>query len=136
MGVNYSDEVVAAVCRRLAMGESLRSICSGKGMPDKSTWYDWLDTHEGLEALYRKALRRRADTHADEVVDIADQDSDPQRARVRIDARKWYAGRMNAPVYGEPSERSHGVDKDEAPAAVEVTVVDARVRPDDHADAE
>ena len=32
---------------------------------------------------------------------IADTDPDPNRARVRIDARKWWAAKVNPKKYGE-----------------------------------
>lgn len=47
------------------------------------------------------ARESRSDLHADEIVDIADNDPDPHRARNRIDARKWLASKMNAKQYGE-----------------------------------
>ena len=38
---------------------------------------------------------------ADEIVEIADTEPDPNRARVRIDARKWYAAKVNKKDYGD-----------------------------------
>lgn len=38
---------------------------------------------------------------ADDIIEIADVEDDPNKARVRIDARKWYAGKLNAKHYGD-----------------------------------
>jgi hypothetical protein len=43
----------------------------------------------------------QADTFADEVVSIADNDEDYQRARNRIDARRWAAKVINPQRYGD-----------------------------------
>ena len=51
--------------------------------------------------LYIRAQEIRADLLADEVVTIADDDPDPQRARNRIDARKWLASKHYSKRYGE-----------------------------------
>ena len=44
---------------------------------------------------------KRADLIADEIVTIADTDPAPNKARVRIDARKWWAAKVNPKKYGE-----------------------------------
>ena len=38
---------------------------------------------------------------ADEIVEIADTEPDPNRARVCIDARKWWASKVNKKDYGD-----------------------------------
>lgn len=50
---------------------------------------------------YMAARRDAADLRAEEILEIADTDPDPLRARNRIDARKWYASKLDPKVYGE-----------------------------------
>ncbi len=38
----YTEALAAKICRRLAEGETLRSICRGKAMPAISTVMGWL----------------------------------------------------------------------------------------------
>jgi hypothetical protein len=38
---------------------------------------------------------------ADEIIYIADTEPDPNKARVRIDARKWWASKVNKKDYGD-----------------------------------
>ncbi|ODS30490.1 MAG: hypothetical protein SCARUB_04392 [Candidatus Scalindua rubra] len=40
-------------------------------------------------------------------VEIADNEPDPQRAKVRVDIRKWVASRLNRNKYGERLEVNH-----------------------------
>jgi hypothetical protein len=48
-----------------------------------------------------RAREERADLVADEIITIADTETDPQKARNRIDARKWWAARVNPKKYGD-----------------------------------
>ncbi len=68
------------------------------------TFYKWLDSAEGRRERYTNARRRWADLMAEEVVDIADGAVDAHDATVRklrIDARKWVASRVNPDEWGE-----------------------------------
>lgn len=50
---------------------------------------------------YAYAQQVRAEILADEVIEIADEEQDSQKARNRIDARKWYASKMQPQKYGD-----------------------------------
>ena len=91
------------VCARIAGGESLRTICEDKDLPDRDTINRWLNTDNdgALCGQYARAREEQADFYADEIVTIADTEPDAAIARVRIDARKWYAGKLRPKVYGD-----------------------------------
>lgn len=72
-----------------------------EGMPSFSTIKAWLAQDSEFSAQYARAREGQADTLADELVEIADEEPDPQRARVRIDARKWYASKLQPKKYGD-----------------------------------
>ena len=38
----YTPELAAVICERFAEGETLRSVCRDKAMPDKATVLRWL----------------------------------------------------------------------------------------------
>lgn len=108
---DYTEEIAAAICERMADGESLRSICRDDAMPSKSSVFKWLRLHKSFADQYARALESRADSHADDLIDIADDPAlDPNDKRVRIDARKWVAARLRPKVYGEKT--LHGSDPD------------------------
>ncbi len=98
---SYGPEVAEQICARIGRGESLEAICRDEGFPDSSTVRAWLRVHEDFLANYTRAREDQADWFADEIVKIADTEEDVNRARVRIDARKWRAGRQKPKHWGD-----------------------------------
>jgi hypothetical protein len=47
-----------------------------------------------MAAQYARAREEQAETLVGEIIEIADLEPDTNRARVRIDARKWYASKV------------------------------------------
>lgn len=105
MPAEFSQEVFDAICERIADGESLRSICRDRDMPNRSNVFRWVDADEGLRDQYARAQKASAEADADEMKDIANRtlsgEYDPQSARVAIDALKWSAGKRNPKKYGD-----------------------------------
>ena len=113
----FSIELAAAICERIADGQSLKSICLSEGMPSKSAVYLWLTKHPEFVDMYTRAREDQADTLADEIIDIADDGSRDyikqedgrtvadhdhiSRARLRVDARKWIAAKLKPKKYGD-----------------------------------
>lgn len=100
---DYSEEIADTICTRLAEGESLKRICDDPAMPARSSVFLWLQKHPEFSDKYRQARLWQADTHADEIVDIADEAVDRDNApaiKVRVDARIWVASRMRPRSYG------------------------------------
>jgi hypothetical protein len=110
----YTPEVADRICDMLADGKSLRSICLLDDMPAQSTVCRWLAKDEEFRKQYAYAREVQADTLADEILDIADDGANDfmgedekyngdavQRSRLRVDARKWLAGKLKPKVYGE-----------------------------------
>ena len=133
---NYSQELAKDICDRLALGESLASICRDDEMPSHSIIYVWLRNHSDFLDMYTRAREEQAETHADEIVSIADEtpeltpvfDKDGNQVdlkldsayiqwqRQRIDARKWNAAKQRPRKYGE--RITHSGD-DTSPVVVE-----------------
>lgn len=90
------------ICIGLASGRSLKNILETEpGMPARQTVYQWLMNDSGFSDNYTRAREAQADYYADEIADIADTEPDANKARVRIDARKWAAGKLKPKVYGD-----------------------------------
>lgn len=82
----------------VANGMSFTAALGLPLMPSRATFAKWRAESEVLQARYVRAREALADYLADEVVSIADQavDSDSAAAaRVRVDARRWVAGKYN-----------------------------------------
>lgn len=106
----YTTEIAATICEHIAEGGSLRAYCELDGSPSKSMVMRWLREHDEFRDQYVRAREDQAELHAEEIVHIADTETDPQIARVRIDARKWVAARLLPKKYGEKSEVNVNAD--------------------------
>lgn len=127
---DYTDELAAGICARIAEGESLRGICAGDDMPDKSTVLRWLsqDDKSGFRDQYARAREAQADALFDQILTIADDASKDMvekqldedgptvavvdhehiaRSRLRVDTRKWMTGKLAPKKYGDKVAHEH-----------------------------
>jgi len=122
---DYSDELADEICERLCNGESLREICSEDRMPNRATVFRWLGKYESFSDQYARAREEQAQTLADEIVYIADNQVIGQKTvskatgleiteadmiehrRLQIDARKWVAAKLLPKKYGDKIQNEH-----------------------------
>lgn len=108
---DYTPELTARICERLAVGESLRSICRDDEMPSMASIFLWLSKHPEFSEQYARAREAQAESHADRIVEIADDDTiDPNHKRIMVDARKWVASKLKPKRYGDKAEVEHKGD--------------------------
>lgn len=100
---DYSQELVDTICEQLSEGMSLRTICDADDMPAKSTVFRWLRTHEEFQDQYARAKQESAEAMIEDMLAIADTGNrtDTQRARLRVDTRKWIASKLKPKKYGD-----------------------------------
>ncbi|BET97691.1 terminase small subunit-like protein [Xenorhabdus taiwanensis] len=102
---DYLPEVAEDICALLMEGESLRSICKRQGMPSIRAVMYWLQRHEEFMQQYARAREIQAEVLAEDVITIADtaiaEGADVAKARLQVDARKWYASKMAPKRYGD-----------------------------------
>ncbi len=110
--IKFTLDMGALICEMVANGLALKEICALDGMPARTTAYKWLAEHEDFANMYARAREERADLIADEIVTIADTEPDANKARVRIDARKWWAAKVNPKKFGEKATVDLNVKKD------------------------
>jgi len=93
----YNHDIAIEILGLIESGDGLNKICKDERFPPESTVRRWVtDDVNGFAAKYARARDIRADVLAEQVIDIADTELDPAIAKVRIDARKWYAGKVAA----------------------------------------
>lgn len=135
---DYTQELADTICERIADGESLRTICSEDGMPNKSTVFRWLAAHQDFATKYAHARDVQADLLVDEMTDIADDGSNDwmerkddegenigwrengealRRSALRISTRQWIAEKLKPKKYG--TKVAVGGDKDMDPIQTE-----------------
>jgi hypothetical protein len=127
----YNSALASEICTLIAEGLSLRAICKRDGMPSRSAVFAWLIKHEDFVGQYALARELQADWLFDEILEIADDAMNDfvthqtaegvtvnrvdhehiQRARLRVDTRKWMAGKLAPKKYGDQiTQRMVGAD--------------------------
>jgi hypothetical protein len=106
-------------------------------MPSQSTVFRWLSDERfaSFREQYTRAREAQADALFDEILDIADDGSNDwmerkdddggnigwrengealRRSQLRVDARKWIAGKLRPKVYGEKAtvDVNHGLSEE------------------------
>ena len=138
----FNDKIAASILERLADGESLRAICDGEDMPSRVTVWRWLNSNSDFSSQYARAREEQADSIFDEILTIADDGRNDWMARnagdgeglswvengealrrsaLRIDARKWMAGKLRS-KYSDKQTVQH-TGKDDGPIRTETTIV-------------
>ena len=104
---DYTDAIADRICAEISKGRPVYKIVDDDGMPCEDTVYRWINERPEFSEKYARARERRADRHADEIVEIADSEPDPAKARNRMDARKWAASKFAPKKYGDKMDLSH-----------------------------
>ncbi|MDX0320355.1 terminase small subunit protein [Sinorhizobium meliloti] len=119
----WGFETREGVLEKLSIGKSLREICSAEGMPSESLVRKWVMKDEDFGAQYARAREAGMEALADEILQIADsQEGDVlktedgrevvnhdaiQRARLRVDTRKWLMSKIAPKKYGDRLDLNH-----------------------------
>ncbi len=147
----FSQALFNTICERMSDGESLRTICTDKDMPARSTVHKWLaddDKRTGNKRLflsdqYARAQSERADKLFDECLEIADEAANDitakedgtqvvnheniQRARLRVDTRKWMIGKMQPRKYGDRTQMElTGAEGEAIKTEIQVNIIDPK----------
>jgi hypothetical protein len=135
--MEYSQELADAICELLAEGKSTRQICAAENMPSKSSVFKWKKEHPEFADQYARAKEDMLEHYADELVEIADDESNDksgelempnsvavQRARLRVDTRKWVLSKLAPKKYGDKLDMNlAGKDGGPIQSAIAVTFV-------------
>ncbi len=128
---DYTLELTDLICSRLSEGESMRSVCRDDEMPVLTTIFRWLRERPEFKQQYDIAKEESAESLADEMVDIADNEVSTAvlvdglplivdgkvvttvdstavaHAKLRIDTRKWAASKLKPKKYGDRITTEH-----------------------------
>jgi hypothetical protein len=120
----YKPEIFNAICDRISSSsDSLKKICLEFDI-DHLTFHRWLrerDDAEELRKLYARAKEEQADFMMEEMLEIADDASRDtiikvgkggqeyeaenvewvNRSKLRVEARKWLAGKLRPKKWGD-----------------------------------
>lgn len=133
----FTQNIADDICERIGGGQSLRSICKADGMPAMSTVFKWLNEQPAFSEQYARAREAQADALFDEIQDIADDGSNDwmerrredgsvdevvnhehiSRSKLRIETRRWMAGKLKPKKYGDKIEVDNNHHFDDGVAA-------------------
>lgn len=108
----YTEDQGDELCAWIAAGGSLRAWCRDSGR-DMQTVYRWLRQDAQFHARYARAHEDRADTLADEMLEIADDAATDATiegvaaAKLRVEARKWIASKLRPTKWGDKQVIEH-----------------------------
>jgi hypothetical protein len=123
----YTPEIADTICELTATtSKSLRSICNELNL-SVSAVLDWLASgkYQEFTDKYARAKTMQADAMFEEIIEIADDEAKDlldgefgqqgnaaavQRAKLRVDARKWAASKLAPKKYGDKIEHTGNVD--------------------------
>lgn len=106
---DYTPEIADEICGHLIEGVSLRKICARTAMPDRRTVLRWLDAHPEFAAKYARARESQGDLMDDLILEAAEGANKDNAAavRVKIDAYKWRASKLQPKKYGDSVQMKH-----------------------------
>lgn len=113
----YNKDMGDMICKEISLGKSLRTIYKEKGVCVANV-FRWLDIHQDFKEQYEKAKQEQADAFIEDMLEIADEEhkvladgkldsAAVNKARLRIDTRKWIASKLKPKRYGESSVLKH-----------------------------
>ena len=118
--LRYSEEYGNMICEAVAQGHSIQEIAQHVDTPSERTIYEWIRTYPAMFLSYQQARERYADRLMDEAVKIADDDlknfkedskgrlvpdwENVNRAKLRVETRKWMASKFAPKKYGDKIE--------------------------------
>lgn len=119
---DYTPEIAAEFCRRIAEGRMVRDVCRDADMPSSATFYHWLDADSEFLKQYLRAKEIQSDSIVAEALEIADtKEADNvcdeygnikpnhewiKRSELRVKTRQWIAARISPRKYGDKVEQT------------------------------
>lgn len=126
--VKYTEEMGREICRAISTSsKGLKKLCAqNKHWPSRSHIYTWFEAHPLFKDAYARAKQLQIEALVDDIIDIADDSSNDymedekgkivvnhdhiNRARLRIDTRKWLAAKLCPRLYGDKNPKDDDND--------------------------
>ncbi len=119
---DYTIDLAREICEVIAAtSKGIKVLCKeNPDWPNPDTIFNWLMQHKEFSDLYARAKRQQVEVIIDEILTIADDSSNDthvnndsklvidhehiNRARLRVDTRKWIAAKLAPRLYGAISD--------------------------------
>lgn len=125
--IPFNQEIADYLCEQLSTSNKatstiLAELGKSSDTVGVTTIYKWLRANEDFAKDYARSKEEQADFLAEEIIEIADDSSldvevsedgkavvkgeNIQRARLRVDTRKWIASKLKPKKYGDKIEQT------------------------------
>lgn len=119
----YSRTAARKILRGIAAGQTVSDLCAVSGMPSEQLVYRWISDRPDFAEAFDEARKRGVDALVDQMLAIADgtdvsdgsglKDRDTvQRAKLRIEVRKWLVSKLAPHKYGDRTEQKTSLGSD------------------------
>lgn len=95
-----TKDVVEKIISGMYERKNVHTQCQEMGFHEKE-FYRALEEYPECRQIYERAQQAKAESYAEEIIDISDQETDAAKARNRIDTRRWYATKMKPEKFGD-----------------------------------
>lgn len=125
---SYNPDVAERFLERMSCGELAIELSAEDGMPSHSTVWRWKEAHPEFRDAYARARLMQAQACAEMAVRSGRnaKADDANAARVKMDADKWLAARLDPQNYAERTQLQN-LDKNgnptDAPVRVQIVLV-------------
>ena len=95
-------EALLAIIKRISEGESLIRVCRdpNEKFPSPATFLWFVSQDPMLEKQYARAIEIRSDVNVEIMIDVAETENNPAKARNINDARKYHNEKLAPKKYG------------------------------------
>jgi len=107
----YTKELAEKICRHITNGGTLNKLCNKKAFPNRDTVYNWLLIHGEFADMYTRACEIRREIKFESLTDMIDQEENPQKARLKLDAIKWQLSKEEPRKYGDRLDLTSGGER-------------------------
>lgn len=117
--MEYDETLATRICSEIAStSKGIKTLVKDNpNWPSHNTIYKWIQTYPSFKELYTRAKAFQIEVLVDEIISIADDSSQDyivsddgklvcdhehiQRAKLKIDTRKWLASKLCPRLYGD-----------------------------------
>jgi len=117
------EKIFNQIISKIENGYSLRSILIDKDMPNRNTFFEWLDKDELKVNKYARAIDLRTELKFESIEQdyLEEPQRDPESGRIdsgwvqlqrlKIDAKKWELSKLKPKKYGDKLDVTSDGDK-------------------------
>lgn len=107
MAIQFADDQIEDMLKRMGEGETLTSIAEDPRMPSIHSMMRWEDKQDDLGARITCARAQGYTIRAEKALIRAQSAKDAALGRLDFDAERWFLGKMHPKKFGDATTLKH-----------------------------